>query len=387
MTANQVNYAQMPIKSSFLKLLMRFFGNLSIQLYPVNFKSYKSMLNCTFNLALIAIFASNMSTRQEKYYDTKFLSANMLQILHEKPFFSLIVFTIMKYIFPVCFNIRAIYFLALSLSNSSLIHLLDQLTLKTEVILVDGKSKLYLLFLVVFVQQLFFLFTNTNIILNMAQHFSLAITLLQYVTLFILHINANITFILIFYYKYTTLKALNMAARRFKITKNFTIIQNEISNLALLNFKLNHLIAFPYIFSFVPYIAQMIVALTCLIINQVSEHNVFAVNYLTYNILIVCVCSALEKQLKEIQLLILTYLKNKRQLNSVFKKTRFCQKLSSGIHNDQQSLKWVELVPLYEKCFQFKIYNFFTFNWRFNFLLCIFLCNLVVLVSQTSTTY
>lgn len=79
MIPSKVNLAQMPIETPLLRLLLRYFGSLSIQLYPVSGKSIWSMLNCAWNIALISTFAYNMASRQGEYYAKKYQSANMIR--------------------------------------------------------------------------------------------------------------------------------------------------------------------------------------------------------------------------------------------------------------------------------------------------------------------
>lgn len=286
-------------------------------------------------------------------------------------------------IFPVCFLLRTFYYFKLSLSNSKLLYLLDQLS--SLVTFVNPSKNTAFLVSAVFVQQFFFVISSFYVFFNISKSLPFLIIVIQYITLHTLHINANMTFFLVFYYKYTTLKALQKVASRFNSTGNFEELESKVVYLASINQQLNRIISLPYIFSLVPYIVQIIVAFTCLLIEQTSDTNSFAIGYLSYNTIIVIVCNAIDGQLKAIQCLILKHRQKRQEMKTFFKMTSYAEKLHSGNnHNDDQCLKWNEFMSLYEKCFQLRIFNFFTVNWRFVLLLSIFLCNLVVLVSQTS---
>ena len=126
------------------------------------------------------------------------------------------------------------------------------------------------------------------------------------------------TFFLVFYYKYTTLKALQKVASRFNSTGNFEELESKVVHLAAINQQLNRIISLPYIFSLVPYIVQIIVAFTCLLIEQTSDTNSFAIGYLSYNTIIIIVCNAIDGQLKAIQCLILKHRQKRQEMKTFF---------------------------------------------------------------------
>lgn len=384
MATTKLSVTQTSIKTPFLKLLLRYFGNLSIQLYPVNVKSTASLLNCAWNFALNAVFWYEMITITIVYYDRCFQSMAQSQVFSEKPLFHLLIFTVMQNVFPICFTLRFFFFFKISLSKkSNLVYLLDKLSWNS--IGNDNRHlKKYIktFVFVVFIEQLFSFIIIIYIVIDMK--LSLLSSALQYLTLHTLNINSNITFFLVFYYKYATLQSLKRALTSFKVSGNLETLQREIIHQAYLNCKLNSRISFVFIVTLVPHIIQIIISFTCVLVEQVenSYNNSFIIEFSIATISIVSVCSAIEKQLVEIQFIILTH-QTKRQHTRIFFKTNV-QKLSLNYYYDQECLKWNEFVPIFKKCFQLKIYNFFTFNWRFVFLLIIFLCNFVVLVSQTS---
>lgn len=284
---------------------------------------------------------------------TAFSSANLH---HHAKHFSCLLF------------LRTFYYLRLSLSNSKLLYLLEQLS--SLVTFVDPSKNTAFLVSAVFVQQFFFVISSFYVFFNISKFLPFLIIVIQYITLHTLHINANMTFFLVFYYKYTTLKALQKVASRFNSTGNFEELESKVVYLASINQQLNRIISLPYIFSLVPYIVQIIVAFTCLLIEQTSDTNSFAIGYLSYNTIIIIVCNAIDGQLKAIQCLILKHRQKRQEMKTFFKMTSYAEKLHSGNnHNDDQCLKWNEFMSLYEKCFQLRIFNFFTVNWRFVLLL------------------
>lgn len=385
---NRINSAQTPIQTPLLRLLVRYFGNLSIQLHQVSRYQPTSVLNFAWNLVLVGAFLYEMTTRENEFYRNRANSMNAMAEHLKKPLFRVLVSDMLRSIFPISYALRVLYFIVLSLNGSSLIHLLDQLSpaVNHQVEVIKEQSKtLILLVLVVFSQQFLFLFSNIQLLLNMSKNLSLFDSFMQYLMLHSLYISKNMGHFLVIYCKYATLKSLKKAFRCFKVTGNLDALQHEIARLSLLNSKFSQLVSFYYIFVLVPSIIELLITLTCLVIDQGQDHDLMTINYLIYTTLIVSLCSEIERQLLEIQRFILKPLKWKQTFKKrLFKYSQLyiCEKQN----NHRQSLKWFELVPLYRKCFQLKIYSFFTVNWKFVFLLSIFVSNFVVLISQTSGT-
>ncbi len=392
----KVQTTEPALKTPLLRLLLKYFGNLSVQLYLVKW-GQRSMVNFVWNIVLVGSFIFEMSTRQGKYYRGRAEKLDSKEIFLKKPLYRVLISTIMRNVFPVCYFVRTLYFIAISLrkdSSTSLIHLLDQLSTNDD----DsngGKKQpnrtsnkaLCIFVAVVLIQHLLFLLTIFRLLANLARLFSPFGSFMQYVTLLTLHQNANIVYLLVIYCKFATLRSLKTIIRRFKESGNIAALQLEIGRLATLNSRLHHLVSFPYIFSLVPYIIQALIAFTCIVMDQPRDTDAFAINFLVYTVLVVSLGSAIERQLTEVHHLIWEHLKGRQQhLRRLFRYSNQSSFSTASLTSDkrQQCLKWVELVPLYKKSFQLKIHNFFTVNWRFVFLLGVFLCNLVVLISQTS---
>lgn len=388
MTPTKIINTSYVIQTPLLKMLLRFFGNLSVQLYPVRVDKWRTLLSCAFNLALLVSFFLQMTTRQSNYYRSRFQSGAMLKAYHEKPLFRLIVTTIMRRVFLACYFARALYFLKLSLSKKAsdqLIYLLDQISLLSGCESTTTKRKVYLHFaLIVCAQQLFFFLSLAKVVYNMSKNGSVATALLQYITMHTLGVNSNMAFFIIFYYQTATLQSFKRIVKCFKETENLDALQNEIAHLASLNTKLNRLISAPCILSLIPYIVQMLIAFTCVLIGQNRDTNTFAAQYISITAVIAYLDYAIEGQLLLIEQLVWAQLKGKQYTGVLFKKTKYSEKIFTGSQLNCQCLQWNEFVPLYRKCFKLRIFNFFSINWKFLFLLGVFLCNLVVLISQTT---
>lgn len=368
-----------PIQTPILKLLLRYFGNLSVQLYSVNRQQPTSLLNFVWNLVLVGSFFYSVATRQGEIYSNQANSIIDVAKFLKKPLFSLLISRSTRAIFPTCFILRVLYFIVLSFkSENSLIQLLDQLSAgENSLNIFKSCPKAFSLFaLVVFGHQLLLLLSIFTVLLNLSKYLSLYDIISFYLTLNIMYISINMANLIVLYCKTATLRSLKRAVRRFQLTGNLVALQLEIVRLAYLNMLLNHFVSFPYICGLSTNLIQMLIALTCLVMGQSRDIDVFAVNYLIYTLLIVSLCSAIDGQLLHIQRLISTHLKKK-----IFK---YSHSPNSGKHPNQQFPKWFELMSLYQKCFQLKIYNFFTVNWKFVFVLSIFFSNLVMLISQTS---
>lgn len=386
MTTNKINNADYveptTIQTPLLKLFLRYFGSFSVQLYPVSRKKpFTNILNFAWNMALVGAYFYEIVTTQGEYYRKRGESMHAMADLLKKPLFRLIVSSIMTTLFPICYFLRVFYFVALSLKKRSfLVHHLDQLSsVGDHFNIIKNQSNPFRLFVLAMIgQQFLFLLSNMKVLLKLSKNMSFFDVFMHYLTLNSLYISVNMANFLMIYCKYATLNSLKSAVERFKMTGNLDAMQNEIFRLASLNLKLSRQVSFPYIFILLPNIINTLVTLTCILIGQTKDINLFAINYLVYTTLIVSLCNAIDKQLLETQRFILIYLKKR-----LFK---YSQLLSFEKQmSDHQSLKWIELVPLYQKCFQLKIYNFFTVNWKFFFLLYIFLSNFVVLILQTST--
>lgn len=368
------------IQSKFLKLVFSFFGNFSVQLYPVSWKSKWSLVNFLWNIFVYVIFVVFLTIYGQKGFDNEYETPEMQKALEKQPLFTLLVKVITPFVFPVCFNFIMLYYIRVSCKSSMLLQLLDSFKIET------AERHPVLCFIVFAVQsQLLYFCAIVQPMIILSKYYSFWPELcVFYVVLYAQNVNATITFILIIYYKFATLQMLEKILKNLESKQmtqiEFKKIKFEIAKLSITNKELNYLLSFPMIFSILPYITQIITVFSSFSVLNMIETNTYLIQFVFY----IGFISFLERKIQRSLTCIFRKLLKTNLSSSNLFITKFYLHSSMSSRQGHHQLEVIELEKTYRKYFKLSIYELFSINWKFCCTLVLFILNYVVLVTQTN---
>lgn len=364
--------------------LLQFYGYTSVQLLPYSFAKQKNVLNFCWNLFLFSVTLFKFLILNLKYLDGE--KTEMTATFNEKPLFSILYNLAMRNDFTLVCLLNFSYFAILNYNNSKLLNLLDSFNdLKVF------QSQQLARKIIIFHQILFFLsvYGITSNIFITGQWTEAA---LQYVSIFFMNMAVNAPFILLYYYKYATLKSLEGVANKLRIYHHdnvskteatFKAVVRELSRLGFINSQLNYLLSLPLMLSMVPYTTEMIITLACLLFQKLTFESAYLFQIILHMIVLSWLETKIDCKLKNLTQL----LRGKTAKSSIIFRTKMevCSS-QDKVNESFYTIRCQLLLEIYCSYFKVKVFNLFVINWIFTFNLTLFILNYIILVAQTSST-
>lgn len=367
------------IQTPLLSFLLKYFGNLSVQIYPWNFTS-RSFL---WNLMLVGLFVWKIYEFDEAVMNDHYLNSNMTNLYDETPLYDLLVHSIRTYMTPICYCAVTFHYLTLSYKSSKLLRLLDSFTLS----LYREKAKRTFWVTVIFHQITHFAMFYQAFFRILCHTNSLPNLLLMYLSIYTLNINQCVTFFVVIYFKCATFFTLKQIVYNLK-TSNLQsgaqqfLVKKEITKLAYLNKELHSQLSFPFLFSLSPFVVHILSGLSTFMVKRFTESNYYLLQFVVLLAYFAFIEESIQTQLTEIRKLLL----GQTDTELYWVSRRLHLNDSNGILNTREQLYWRELLSIYKPYFTLRLFNLWKINGRFLVSLALFIFNYVVLISQTSTT-
>lgn len=279
-----------------------------------------------------------------------------------------------------------------------------------------GPSVRAFLGVISFHQVLYFL-TLLQMIIGMGQDSCWTELTVRYLLTFTVNVISNMPFILVYYYKWATVRFLSSllhqlhdhaqddggrgSCRRVKwcsrtLEASFAHVEREIGRLAALNHTLNRLLSLPLIISMLPLIFDLIVVICSLLFQQLSWESAYLLQLPMHIAFLCAVEGAISRRLSELS----ATLKRMASRRVDIKVLHFYKSGNQG--KDFRVLERKErmllmpptshlkcpllLVEIYRGYFELRVFNLLTVNWSFAFGLSLFILEYILLVTQTTSS-
>ncbi len=391
----------MDIKTTFLQLILYYYGNLSIQLRPINISSKSSLANGAWNLFLCLLISYVMIfyVKAKQYQED--VQYRLVAQFARKPLFGLLYKIGLRYAFPIAYCSNMVYFFAVNLfknnSENSLAGFLDSFTLVHR--FNDPRSSKQIFVVVILLDYFSFIVVIPNFYWDVVKRFPVLLAtspaeiLKSIVALFCEYmLNLNILIILgiLHYFKYATLVELRNLKTQIKQQQqilDFDVVHSEIRHLANIVVSLSCLLSFPLVNIIFIYLFHTLITLASLSLQSTDFQTCLFLSSLTINFLAVAI---VDKKINDQLDVIEEMLKNNGKMytilghqqeptfNCVTMRFIYLQSAESG------QIKAGEIVRAYRKHFSLRLFNLCTVNLALWFYLAAFILNYCILVVQTN---
>lgn len=255
---------------------------------------------------------------------------------------------------------------------------------------------------VVLLHQVLFFLTLLPVVIALVKAKLWFDMIVSYLLTFTINVTNNMSYILVYYYKYATIRLLDGLLHQLqKPDGNMSFsqstevilkqVEHELGRLAGLNHTLNQKLSLPLIISMLPLIFELLVFLSSLLFQQLSWGNVFLLQFPMHLVILCTIESVISNQLTVLSALLRVNIDKTMKLKSIFNFQLERKYLILEREEKRRKLLNAQkfqllLVSVYRRYFELRIFNLFIINWSFAFELVLFMLEFVFLVTQTTSS-
>lgn len=351
--------------NTFLTLFLSFYGNVSVQLFPVSFHRPKSIFNLLWNFLLI--FTCNYRIYQF-HVSLQEKDPRIILAFQEKPLFSMLYNDMI--IVQASFLLNSAYFILINCQQSSrLLPTLSFCLSKLTVFKSTSSSKKIFITLIV-AHQIIFFFTILQTLILYIKKRNYWFLLLDYVQFFLINTNNYMPAILTHLYKFCIVRLLRKSIKKYKKEggKNIQKLENELKQLAAISSQLNEHLSLPLLCLLVPFTSELLLTLSYLWLKRLNFVDTYLLQFVLHLGMLAYGEVAVQGKLKEIKNIMRNhYTPNKLKLKLIV----------APIRN-------LELMSSYQSQFKLSVFSLFTVNFAFIFALSLFVLNYLIFIMQTT---
>ena len=390
----------MDIKTTFLQLILYYYGNLSIQLQPIKISNKSSLANGAWNLFLCLLISYVMIfyVKAKQYQED--VQYRLVAQFARKPLFGLLYKIGLRYAFPIAYCSNMVYFFAVNLlksnSENSLVGLLDSFTSVARFNNLRSSKQIFVI--VLLLDYLSFIVVIPNFYWYAVKRFPVLLVknpteiLKSFVALFCEYmLNLNILIILgiLHYFKYATLvelKNLKVQIKQQQQILDLDVVYSKLRRLANIVASLSSLLSFPLVNTIFIYLFHTLITLASLSLQSTDFQTCLFLSSLTINFLAVAIVDkkindqldVIEELLKSSGKMYTILSHQEPTFNCVTMRFIYLQSAENG------QIKAGEIVRAYRKHFSLRLFNLCTINLALWFYLAAFILNYCILVVQTN---